>query len=428
MKTELVDVSEIKKQLAIEIPSEEVDAVIERVTRSYARSAKVPGFRLGKVPPRIARQRFRDQILHDVAHELIPRAVDDALRERAIEPVDSPDIQDVTVEEGKPLSFTATFETVPPLEPGEYATIRVRRPAVTVSDDQVAQALEHLRQGAARYEPIEGRSVEAGDTVVVDLARRALTEAAPGEPDRHENVSVDIGASANPPGFDEQLTGLEVGARKTFVVHYPADYAIKDLAGTDVEYAVAVKALKRRVVPELDDEFAKDLGEFETLEKLRARVGEDLFREAALEGDRQVRSDVVKELARRVTVDVPAALVEREIDRRVEEFVRRLIDQQIDPRRTPVDWEAFRKSQREAATDAVRGALMLDEVARREGLAVTEADVAREVERYAERSGRTPVAVRAQLEKEGGMARLHAGLRRDRAVDFLLTRATIAEE
>jgi len=428
MKTELVDVSEIKKQLAIEIPSEEVDAVIERVTRSYARSAKVPGFRLGKVPPRIARQRFRDQILHDVAHELIPRAVDDALRERAIEPVDSPDIQDVTVEEGKPLSFTATFETVPPLEPGEYATIRVRRPAVTVSDDQVAQALEHLRQGAARYEPIEGRSVEAGDTVVVDLARRALTEAAPGEPDRHENVSVDIGASANPPGFDEQLTGLEVGARKTFVVHYPADYAIKDLAGTDVEYAVAVKALKRRVVPELDDEFAKDLGEFETLEKLRARVGEDLFREAALEADRQVRSDVVKELARRVTVDVPAALVEREIDRRVEEFVRRLIDQQIDPRRTPVDWEAFRKSQREAATDAVRGALMLDEVARREGLAVTEADVAREVERYAERSGRTPVAVRAQLEKEGGMARLHAGLRRDRAVDFLLTRATIAEE
>jgi len=428
MKTELVDVSEIKKQLAIEIPSEEVDAVIERVTLSYARSAKVPGFRPGKVPPRIARQRFRDQILHDVAHELIPRAVDDALRERAIEPVDSPDIQDVTVEEGKPLSFTATFETVPPLEPGDYATIRVRRPAVTVSDDQVAQALEHLRQGAARYEPIEGRSVEAGDTVVVDLARRALTEAAPGEPDRHENVSVDIGASANPPGFDEQLTGLEVGARKTFVVHYPADYAIKDLAGTDVEYAVAVKALKRRVVPELDDEFAKDLGEFETLEKLRARVGEDLFREAALEADRQVRSDVVKELARRVTVDVPAALVEREIDRRVEEFVRRLIDQQIDPRRTPVDWEAFRKSQREAATDAVRGALMLDEVARREGLAVTEADVAREVERYAERSGRTPVAVRAQLEKEGGMARLHAGLRRDRAVDFLLTRATIAEE
>jgi trigger factor len=413
MKTELVDVSDIKKQLAIEVPSDEVDAAIERITHSYARSVKVPGFRPGKVPPRIVKQRFRDQILHDVAHELIPRAVDQALRERAIEPVESPDIQDAVVEEGKPLNFTAAFETVPALEPGDYSTIRVRRPAVTVSDDQVAQALEHLRQGAARYEAVEGRSVEAGDTVVVDLARRASRRALTSGPPRERDG--EIGASANPPGFDEQLIGLEMGARKTFVVHYPADYAIKDLAGTDVEYMVAVKTLKRRIVPALDDEFAKDLGEFETLEKLRARVSEDLFREAANEADRQVRLDLVKELARRVTVEVPAALVEREIDRRVEEFVRRLIDQQIDPRRTSIDWEAFRKSQRDAAVDAVRGALMLDEVARRESVAVTEADVDREVERFAA-VGRTPVAVQAQRE-EGGLARLRRAAE-DRAVDF----------
>ncbi len=427
MKTELVDVSEIKKQLAVELPGDEVDAEIERITLSYARSVKIPGFRPGKVPPRIVKQRYRDQILHDVAHELIPRAVDQALRELAIEPVASPDIQDVVVEEGKPLKFTAAFETVPPLEPGDYTTIRLRRQAVTVSDDQVAQALEHLRQGAARFEAVEGRPVEAGDTVVVDLARRALAGGKPGEADRHENVSVEIGASANPPGFDEQLIGLEAGAGKTFVVHYPADYAIKDLAGTDVEYVVAVKALKRRVVPALDDEFAKDLGDFDSLDKLRARVSEDLFKEAAHEADRHLRAELVTELARRVTVDVPEALVERELDRRVEEFVRRLIEQQIDPRRASIDWEAFRKSQRDPAVEAVRGALMLDEVARREGLAVTEADVDREVERYAERAGRTPAAVRAQLEKEGGLARLHSGLRRDRAVDFLLTRATIAE-
>jgi trigger factor len=291
----------------------------------------------------------------------------------------------------------------------------------------VNQALEHLRQGAGRFEAVEGRAVEAGDTVVVDLARRAMAGDKPGEADRHEDVSVEIGASANPPGFDEQLVGLQAGASKTFVVHYPADYAIKDLAGTDVEYMVAVKALKRRVVPALDDEFAKDLGDFEGLDALRARVNEDLFKEAAHEADRQLRADLVKELAGRVAVEVPTALVERELDRRVEEFVRRLIEQQIDPRRTSIDWEAFRKNQRDPAVEAVRGALMLDEVARREGLAVTEADVEREVERFAERAGRTTAAVRAQLEKEGGLARLHAGLRRDRAVDFLLTRATIAE-
>ncbi len=427
MKTELVDVSEVKKQLAVEVPGDEVDAEIQRVTLSYARSVKIPGVRPGKVPPRIVKQRYRDQILHDVAHELIPRAVDQALRELAIEPVASPDIQDVVVEEGQPLKFTAAFETVPPLDPGDYGTIRLRRQAVTVSDDQVAQALEHLRQGAARFEAVEGRTVEAGDTVVVDLARRALAAGKPGEADRHENVSVEIGASANPPGFDEQLIGLQAGAGKTFVVHYPADYAIKDLAGTDVEYVVAVKALKRRVVPALDDEFAKDLGDFDSLDRLRERVREDLFKEAAIEADRHLRAELVAELARRVTVDVPEALVERELDRRVEEFVRRLVEQQIDPRRASIDWEAFRKSQRDPAVEAVRGALMLDEVARREGVAVSEADVDREVERFAGRAGRTPAAVRAQLEKEVGLARLHAGLRRDRAVDFLLTRATIAE-
>lgn len=428
MKTELVDVTDIKKQLAIEIPSEAVDAEVERVTQSYARSVKIPGFRAGKVPPRIVKQRFRDRILHDVVHDLIPRAVDQALRDLAIEPVASPDIQDVVVEEGQPLRFTAAFETVPALDPGDYGTIHLRRPPVTVSDDQVAQALEHLRQGAARYEVVEGRPVGAGDTVVVDLARRALTAAKPGEADHHENVSVEIGASANPPGFDAQLIGLTVGAGKTFAVHYLADYAIKDLAGTDVEYMVAVKALKRRVVPALDDEFAKDLGDFETLERLRERVREDLFREAAHEADRRLRADLVREVARRVTADVPSVLVEREIDRRVEEFVRRLVDQQIDARRTSIDWEGFRKSQREPAVEAVRGALMLDEVARRERLTVTDEDIDREVGRFAERTERTPVAVRAQLEKDGGLARLHAGLRRDRAVDFLLTRATIVEE
>ncbi len=428
MKTDLVAVSEIRKQLVIELPSDEVDEQIERVTQSYARSAKIPGFRPGKVPARIVKQRFRDQILHDVAHDLIPRAVDEALREHAVDPVDTPDIQDVVVEEGQPLKFTAVFETVPPLDPGDYATIRLRRPAVTVPDDAVAQALEHLRQGAARHEPVEGRPVETGDTVVVDLVRRSVGQARPGAADRHENVSIEVGASANPPGFDEQVMGLAVGSAKAFVLHYPADYAIKELAGADVEYAVSVKDIKRRVVPPLDDELAKDLGDFDSLDRLRERVQEDLFKEAALEADRQVRADLVKELARRATSEVPEALVNHEIDRRVEEFVRRLVEQQIDPRQASIDWEAFRKGQREPAEEAVRGALMLDEVARREGLVATEEEVDREVARYAERSGRTPVAVRAQLEKDGALARLRAGLRRERAVDFLLTRATIAAE
>jgi trigger factor len=208
-------------------------------------------------------------------------------------------------------------------------------------------------------------------------------------------------------------------------VTYPDDYAVKELAGTTVNYDVTVKAVRKRIVPELDDEFAKDLGEFESLDGLRKRVREDLAHEATHEADRELRSELLKQLASRVTFEVPQALLEREVDRRVEEFVRRLIDQQIDPMKTNINWEDFRERQREAATEAVRGALVLDEVARREAVAVSPEDVEAEIARYAERTGRTPAAVRARLEKEGGIGRLYSGLRRERAIDFLLSRATI---
>lgn len=422
MKTEFVDITDTKKNLLVEIPSAVVDAEIERVARDYSKAARIPGFRPGKVPEKLVRQRFRDQILHDVAHGLIPRAVDEALRERGIEPVDTPDIRDVLVEEGQPLKFTASFDTVPPIDPGDYSTIRLARPPVSVAENEVDQALERLRDRAARYEPVEGRRVKAGDTVVLDLERRSETS---GETDHHENVSVDVGAPANPPGFDAELTGLDAGDEKTFTITYPGDYAIRELAGTTVVYTVRVKELKRRVVPELDDEFAKDMGDFETLDALREQIRGDLQREAERAADRQLRNDLLKALAARVTFVVPAALVEREMDRRVEEFARRLTDQQIDPRTASIDWNQFRDSQRDTAREAVASALVLDEVARREQLDVSDADVNQEIDVYAVRSGRTAAAVRARLEKEGGLARLYSGLRREKALDFVLSRAAI---
>ncbi len=394
MKTEFVDVNATRKNLVVEIESDVVDAEIDKIARDYGKAARIPGFRPGKVPSKVVRQRFRDQILHDVAHGLIPRAVDEALRERGVEPVDTPDIRDVVVEEGQPLKFTATFDTVPPIDPGDYATIQLRRPA---DHDHAAEDAEHADH---------------------DHGLKS---------DNHQNVTVDIGASANPPGFDEELMGLTAGAQKTFDVNYPDDYAIKELAGTKVTYDVTIKAIRKRIVPDLDDEFAKDLGDFASLDALKARVRGDLEHEAQHESDRELRSDLMKQLATRVTFDVPQALLEREIDRRVEEFVRRLIDQEIDPMKTNINWEEFRERQREAAAEAVRGALVLDEVARRESVAVSADDVEAELAKYAERTGRTPAAVRARLEKEGGVGRLYAGLRRERAIDFLLSRATIGQ-
>jgi trigger factor len=434
MKTEFIDLSDTKKNLVVEIPSTVVDAEIDKVSRDYSKAARIPGFRPGKVPAKVVRQRFRDQILHDVAHGLIPRAVDNALRERGVEPVDTPDIRDVVVEEGQPLKFTATFDTVPPIDPGDYASITLRRKPVHVEPSAVDDALGRLRDRAARYEPVEGRGIEGGDSVLLDMTRTAMgapaAEDQPAEPstDRHDNVTVDIGAAANPPGFDQELAGLLTGESKSFDVQYPETYEIKELAGTTVKYRVEVKAIRIRVVPELDDEFAKDMGEFESLDALRERIRQDLEHEMRHEAERDTRADLLRQLATRVTFEVPASLLDREIDRRVEEFVRRLIEQQIDPMKTNINWEEFRERQRDAATDAVKGALVLDEVARREHVEVSEAEVEAEVGRYAERTGRTAPAVRARLEKEGGLARLYSGLRREKSVDFLLGRATVIQE
>ena len=424
MKTEFIDLSDTQKNLVVEIPSDIVDSEIDKIARDYSKAARIPGFRPGKVPAKVVRQRFRDQILHDVAHGLIPRAVDEALRERGVEPVDTPDIKDVVVEEGQPLKFTASFETVPPIDPGDYSTITLNSVQATVEEDAVDQALAQLQERGARYEPVEERPIEHGDSVQLDLERTATGENGDAQTDRHDGVSVDIGASANPPGFDDALTGMAPGEKKSFDVEYPDDYAIKELAGTTVKYDAAVKTIRKRVVPPLDDEFAKDLGDFANLDALRARVRADLEHELMHENERETRGELLKQLAARVTVDVPPSLVDREVDRRVEEFVRRLIDQKVDPMQTNINWEEFRDKQREAAAEAVKSALVLDEVARRENIAVSDADVDEEIARFAERAGRTPAAVRARLEKEGGLSRVYAGIRRERTVDFLLSRAT----
>lgn len=442
MKTDLVDVSETRKDLRVEIPSDIVDAEITRVAQGYSRRARIPGFRPGKAPARVIKQRFKSEILHDVVHDLVPKAVDNALRELGVEPISTPDIRDLVVDEGQVMSFTASFDTLPPFDPGDYATISLHRSSSTVEDAAVDQALMRLRERAARHENVEGRGVIDGDTVTLDIDRWSYGDGgktAEGQPERpapepgaagvskdsHAGVDVELGGKANPPGFDEHLFGLEVGGGKSFTVRYPADHPITELAGTQVAYSVTAKALKRRVLPELDDEFAKDMGDFENLDALRARVREDLEHEARHASEREVRGELMKQLAARVPFEVPLSLVERELDRRLEEFAQRLMEQNIDPRQAGIDWSAFRESQREVAREAVAGAMVLDEVARREQLEVTEAEADQEISRYAERTGRSAAAVRAALEKEGGLSRVYSGLRREKSIDFVMSRATI---
>ena len=426
MKAEIVDVNETRRDLTIEVPSEMVNEAIGHAAAKLGRSVKVPGFRPGKVPSSVIRQRFKPQIMQDVAEHLVSRAVGEALVEKGVEPIGTPDIKDLVLEEGKPLTFKATFDVVPSFDPGDLSTIEAVEPSRAIEDEAVNQSLERLRERNARYEAVETGVVEPGHTVVVALERQGTDkEGTIGDTEKHEQVNIELGAPSNPPGFDTEVIGMVPGSSKNFTITYPEDYAIPELAGGKVDYTVNLKEIKKRVIPALDDELAKDLGEFESLDALRARIREDLEHEAMHAAERQLRQDVLKQLAARVPFAVPDSLVEREIERRLEEFARRLMDQRIDPRQANIDWNAFREGQRGPAVEAVASAIVLDEIVKREEITVTDEDIDAELQRYADQTGHSLASIRARLQKDGELGRLAAGLRREKAVTHVMAKAQI---
>ena len=424
MKIEFTEVTETQKHLSFEVPSDAVASEIQKVAQGYSRKARVPGFRQGKVPATVVKQRYKDQILYDVANAMIPRLVDEALRERGLEPVATPDITNVVIEEGQPLTFLAAFETVPPIDPGEYTGISLTKPPAVLEVGAVDEVLERLRQRAAKWHPVEDRPSAMGDAVLMDVTRTLKKEGSAPEP--MQNVSIELGAAGNPPGFDEHLIGVVASDARAFSVTYKDDYEVPELAGATVDYEIVVKGVRRKELSDLNDDFAKEVSEVETLDALRDRIRHDLQHEAEHEADHKVRHDLLQNLAGRMRAAVPAALVDREIERRLEEFVRRLMDQGMDPMKAGIDWQEFRERQKGPSEETVKSTLVLDEIARREKFAADEIDVAAEIEKFAERTGRTAAAVRARLDKEGGLDRIASGIRREKTVAWLIEKAQVS--
>ncbi len=425
MRSEVTDLGACRKEMTVEIPADRVDKAIDRLSNRYRRTAKLQGFRPGKAPAKVIRTRFRDQILREVAEDLVRAAVDEAIGSEEIHPVATPEIRNVEIDEGKPLTFTAIFETVPSIDPGDYTAFTLRQPPVDIGNDAIDRAVERLRRSAGRLEPVEGRAAAQGDVVTMDLDRR-LTDPAAGKGAEHlDGVRIEIGSETNPPGFDAELIGLTIGDTRAFAVTHTRNDPVRRLAGREVAYDIKVTALNRLALPDVDDAFAQGVGDFADLAALRSRVEADLKAAAEQEARQEVRGDLLRQLAGRVTVDVPTALVERELDRRMEQVAQRLAAEGVDPRNAPVDWRGFREQQRPSATDAVRSTLVLDEIARRESIEADDDDVTREIERQAKLAGKTPAAARALLEQQGGAARLRSGLRREKAIDLLMARATI---
>ena len=424
MKVEYNEETSVRKSLSFEIEPEVVEREIDKRAREYARKVRIPGFRPGKVPPEVIRQRFRAQVLEDAAEAIVNRVVFEELEGRGLRPLASPKVTDLKIDESQPMTFRAVFETLPLVEVPEYRGLSVKARKAEVTDAQVEAEIERLREQAARYDPVEPRPAETGDFVMLDV--RFTT--AEGKPRHDENVLVEVGSKDNHPELNEGLAGMSPGETKQVrVVMEPAQQS-PPKAERAVGYTVTLKDIKRKVVPPADDEFAKDLGEYASLAELREALRKRLL--AAEEGkiERELRGALVDALVERATFEVPEALVDRHMSARTENAARGLLYQGIDPTRAGVDWKGYRESQREDSVKAAKADVLLDEIARREGIEALEGDVDAEVARLADRLRKPKETLRRQMEKEGDLVALRARIREDKTLDLLRANARLDTE
>jgi trigger factor len=411
-----------RRELDLEIPAEEVTKKLESVAKEFARVARVPGFRPGKAPVSLIRRRFAEDIKGEVLQSLVPERVEKAVSEQKLTPVSQPQVEKLDFVEGQPLKFRAVFEVLPEFELGNYKGLAIEMPAMDVTEADVTKTLEEMRERAAAFAPVEGRAVENGDYVQLKLMG---TPAGGGEPLQADSVLCHIGAEETMEPFNENLRGVNIGDHKNFDVAYPADYPDQKLAGKTYNYAVEVLGIKNKKLPELNDEFAKDVSDATTLDELKKKVSESLEHQRDHRQKELQREKVIVELVKSHEFPVPEALVEHQMDVRLERVVRSLAAQGVDPRAVNVDWVTLRKGQQERATDDVKAELIIDRIATAENIDVTEEEVEDELEHRATHSGESAEVARARLTKQGTLDRMKAKLRSDKTLDWLAQNADI---
>jgi len=424
MKIELNDVSAVKKIMTVEVPPDVVDEERNSIIKGYRAKARIPGFRQGKAPTSVIRTRFAKELREDVRERVLTRAYSEAAKEKGLRPIADPVLDEVHDEDGKPFTFKTTFEVLPEIELKNYKEIEVRERKASVGDADVEKALEELQQSRTQLVAEEGRKAVTGDVLVADM------EGTPeeGESFKRERMMIELGATDNLPAFNEQLEGLSGGDEKSFSVDYPAEYAAKELAGKTVAYELKVHEVKRREVPEIDDEFAKDMGEFDDLAALRARIHEDLEARQRHEIDGEVRQSLLQKLLIEHPVALPEVLVEQEIRQRLEELARNLVMQGVELEKADLDWKEIRAKQEEPARKAVHARLVLDAVARAENLRVSDEELNERIEHDARQMGQKPAELRQRLEQSGGPEILISQLVREKSLDLIKTFANISTE
>jgi trigger factor len=410
--------SSTRREIAVEIPVEEVTRETNSLIQKYQKLARIPGFRRGHVPASVIRQRFAEDLKSDVVEALVPRYFRKEADKQGLIPVSQPQVTDLQLKDNEPLRFKASFEVMPEIKVDGYKELRAEKPEVTVTDEEVEQSLNGVREQHATFTAVEGRALADGDYAQVSLDGKPKD--GEDKPVHMDEVLVEIAGKNTMPEFTENLRGTSPGDERVFEVTYAQDATEQRLAGKTFTYTVKVQAIKQKSLPELDDQFAPQLGEFKTLDEVRQRIRESMESERKHAAEHQAKDKLVAELVKRSEFEVPEALVDRQIDVRLERGLRALAAQGMKAEDIKkMDLNRLRVGQREQALQEVKASLLLDKIAEEEKIEVSDEEIDREIDALATQSKQTPEAIRARLTRDGALDRIRNRIRSEKTLDFL---------
>jgi trigger factor len=415
----LADEQSIKHTLEVTVPAAEVESETVRVVDDIRKKARLPGFRPGKVPPDLIRRHWQNEIRKEVIEKLVPKHFFQRAEEQGFAVVGTPNISDVHYHAGEPLSFKAEFETAPQIELGEYKGIAVPYQDPVITDEDVAKRVEMIREQKAQFVNIDPRPAAAGDFAVASLESLSGIE----PPVKQDEVILEIGGEDTLAAFTENLTGVAPGEEREFNVTYPEDFGQAKLAGKTIRFRARLKAIRRKDLPELNDEFAQEVGDYKNMDELREAVRASLFAERQFFAQQEAKNNLVDKLVETHDFPVPEAYVERQIEMQVERHLQSLAAEGVDPRTVKLDWKKIMESQRSKAVQEVKASLLINRVAEAENIHTTQEELDREIQRLARQEREPVAAVRKRLEKDDGLRRIASRIRTEKTLNFLFDHA-----
>ena len=423
MKAELTDISTVKKRFEIEIPEDVVSDEITAVARKFAKQARVPGFRPGKAPLGVIKTRYRDDIISEMYQHLLPHYFSDAVKEKDLNIVDSPEFEEVDYEKGAPLRFKAVFEIYPTLDVTNHANIPIEEIPTEVTEEEVDDTLDRMVEERAEMTPVEDDRA-AGEGDFVEISFKGTLEGEENDDALSaEKALCEIGGETTIKEFTENLTGARAGEDKTFDVKYRDDHPEPKLAGKLAAYTVHLESIKEKKRPALDDEFAQGLGDYPTLADLRVEVRNNLEEHKQTRADEQMRDALLHWLEENNEFEVPESLVEHQVQVRLQRLMRDLSRQGINPQQLDLDWGKVRNEQYDQAVRDVRGSLILDHLADKEDVEVSEEEIDKEIEAMATQMQQSTHSVREALNGNNGIEKIKGQISNTKTLKILQDRA-----